>query len=72
MPGVRDLEALIRRYGGVYVRTSSSGHKRWKLGKRMITVPNAHSLSGGKRTYDNVEAYIHRVARDERLKLGHE
>lgn len=68
MPGVRDLEALIRRYGGAYVRMTSRGHKRWRLGHTLITIPNAHSLTGGKRTFSNVEAYIHRVARAQGLK----
>ena len=74
MAGVRDLEALIKRYGGEYLRMSANGHKRWKLGTKSITIPNAHSLKGGtgKRTYENVEAYIHRTARAQGLKLKRE
>lgn len=70
MAGVRDLEALIKRFGGEFVRMSAKGHKRWRLGKAMVTVPNSHSFKGGqgKRIYDNTETYIRRVAREQKLK----
>lgn len=56
-------ERRIRDAGGKWLRFTSKGHRQWKLGDTILTLPSDHDNSEGGNLRGNVESQIDRAIR---------